>query len=367
MASSPPSEPRPGQVAALPVLTAATLLGLIGAGQHNYVMRSNGGDTSLLHALGMGMPYWYLWALLVPLVGGALRRLPLRRERWLLPAAVHLAIAFGVALLHSLLEMAIQHGLGLRHSSFSGFTEMSLSHALYQLPYDLLAYGAILGALIAVDSSRRARREQLATAALATQLAEARLAALRTQLNPHFLFNAMNSIAMLVRKREHDTAISMIAGLSALLRDFLAEHPPQEIPLRDELAFVERYLAVEQLRFQDRLTVRIEADPRALDAYVPNLVLQPLVENALKHGIARRASAGDLAIRASAENGTLTLSVADDGPGPNGNGHGEGVGLRNIAARLGHLYGARAGLRLERGPGGGALATLTLPYRRAPA
>ncbi|HEY9382087.1 MAG TPA: histidine kinase [Gemmatimonadales bacterium] len=370
MSSPPAREPRPGHVAVFPVFVAATLLGLIGAGQHNYVMRANGGDTTLLHALGMGMPYWYLWALVVPVVAEALRRLPLRRERWLRPASVHLAIALGVALLHSLFEMGIQHGLGLRHSSWAGFTELSIGHALYQLPYDLLAYGAILGVLMAVESSRRARREQLATAALGTQLAEARWHALRAQLNPHFLFNAMNSIAMLVRKGQNDTAVSMIAGLSALLRDFLAENPPQEVPLREELAFVERYLAVEQLRFQDRLRVRIEADPRALDAYVPNLVLQPLVENALKHGIARRAAAGDLAILASATPATLTLTVTDDGPGPNGSGNGRdaaaGVGLRNIRARLEHLYGPGERLRLEARPAGGALATITLPYRALP-
>ena len=359
--------PREGHVAAFPVFLAATLLGLIGAGQHNYVMRSNGGDPGLLHALGMGMPYWYLWALLVPLVAEALRRLPLRGERWRFSAALHLVIALGIAFLHSLLEMGVQHALGLRHSSLGGFTELSIGHALYQLPIDFLAYGAILGVLIAVDSSRRARREQLATAALATQLAEARLQALRTQLNPHFLFNAMNSIAMLIRKREHDTAVSMIAGLSGLLRDFLADNPPQQVLLRDELAFVERYLAVEQLRFQDRLRVRIEADPRALDALVPNLVLQPLVENAIKHGIAQRSSAGALTIRAVAAAATLTLTVADDGPGPAGNGNGNGsesgVGLRNIRARLAHLYGPGERLQLAVGPAGGALATVTLPYR----
>jgi len=353
--------------AALQVFVAASFLGLIAAGQHNLTMRATDGDITLLHALGMGMPYWYLWALFVPVVAGALRWFPLRRTRWLLAVTMHLVIALAVTLLHSWLEMGVQHVLGLRHGSFGAFTEMSLSHALWMLPYGLLAYGAILGALAAVDYSRRMKTEQLASAALGTQLAEARLQALRTQLNPHFLFNAMNSIAMLVRRKDNDTAVTMIAGLSDLLRYFLEERPPQEVRLRDELAFLERYLAVESVRFQDRLQVRIAADEGALDAYVPNLVLQPLVENALKHGISRRVSAGRLAIEAEATATTLTLRVRDDGPGPGAEtGDRAGVGLRNVRARLEQLYGAEQRLDLSSGPEGGALATITLPYRIRP-
>ena len=362
-----PQHPR--RVAAFQVFVVASLLGLIAAGQHNLTMRSDGGDITLWHALVMGMPYWYLWALFLPFVAWSARRFPLSRENWLAPATLQLGFALIATLLHSLLEMGVQHGLGMRHTSFGMLTIFSLSRAFWSLPTNLLAYLAILGIVIAADSSRRARQGELATASLGAELAESRLRALRSQLNPHFLFNAMNSIAMLVRKRQNDAAVTMIAGLSDLLRNVLDEHPPQEVPLRDELAFVERYLAVEQLRFQDRLKVRIAADARALDAYVPNLVLQPVVENALKHGIARRASAGNLTISAQADNGTLVLRVSDDGPGPdqpNGDGA-SGVGLRNIRARLQHLYGPEERFQLERGPQGGAVATLTLPYRASPA
>jgi two-component system, LytTR family, sensor kinase len=356
--------------AAVQVFVVATLLGLLAAGQHNLTMRATGGDISLGHALGMGMPYWYLWALFVPVVAGALRRFPFRREGWLGPVFLHLLIAVGITLLHSSLEMGVQHAIGVQHGRLSLLSDMSLSHALWMLPYGLLAYGAILGMLVAAGYSRRVRQEQLATAALGTQLAEARLQALRTQLNPHFLFNAMNSIAMLVRKRQNDAAVTMIAGLSDLLRYFLEERPPQEVRLRDELAFLERYLAVESVRFQDRLQVRIAADAGVLDAYVPNLVLQPLVENALKHGIARRVSAGRLAIEAEATATTLTLRVEDDGPGPEeeagAQAEGAGVGLRNVRARLEQLYGAEQTLVLAPGPSGGARATITLPYRTRP-
>ena len=356
--------------AALQVFVVASFLGLIAAGQHNLTMRATDGDITLPHALGMGMPYWYIWALFVPLVASALRRYPLRRRAWLGRVSLHLVIALGITLLHSWLEIGVQHALGVRHSTFGVFTELSFRHALWMMPYSLLAYGAILAALAAVDYSQRMRKEQLATAALGTQLAEARLQALRTQLNPHFLFNAMNSIAMLVRKKENDAAVTMIAGLSDLLRYFLEERPPQEVRLRDELAFLERYLAVESVRFQDRLQVRIAADAGALEAYVPNLVLQPLVENALKHGIARRVSAGRLAIEAEATATTLTLRVRDDGPGPDGDSSdwagGTGVGLRNVRARLQQLYGTEQRLDLSPGPEGGALATITLPYHARP-
>jgi signal transduction histidine kinase len=370
MRSLPEFGPPTRRTAAVQVFVVASLLGLIAAGQHNLTMRATGGDISLGHALGMGMPYWYVWALFVPVVAGALRRFPFRREQWLGPVFVHLAAALVITLLHSWLEMGVQHALGVRHGSFGLLTEMSIGHALWMVPYGLLAYGAILGMLVAVDYSRRVRREQLATAALGTQLAEARLRALRTQLNPHFLFNAMNSIAMLVRKKENDAAVTMIAGLSDLLRYFLEERPPQEVRLRDELAFLERYLAVESIRFQDRLQVRIAAGDGALDAYVPNLVLQPLVENALKHGIARRVSAGRLAIVAEATATTLTLRVEDDGPGPDDGVDARtgvaGVGLRNVRARLEQLYGAEQTLELSPGPSGGARATITLPYRTRP-
>jgi len=368
MPSRATEEPFLRRKTAVQVFVVATFLGLIASGQHNIIMRADGGPTNVWHALGMGMPYWYLWALFLPLVAAAARRFPLTSERWLAHAPLHLVIALGVILLVSVLEVGIQHGFGIRHGGFGLFTRMSVGRAFWQLPVNLLAYAAILGLVIAAESSRRARRDQIAASALGTELAEARLAALRAQLNPHFLFNAMHSIAMLVRRNDNVTAVTMIAGLSDLMRSFLDDHPPQEVSLREELAFLDRYLAVERLRFQDRLEVRIETDPRALDGLVPNLVLQPLVENAIKHGISRRAAAGRLEIEARSGNGTLTLTVKDDGPGLNGAGDAtQGIGLRNVRARLEHLYGSGHSFTLVEPPGGGALATVTLPYRVRPA
>jgi two-component system, LytTR family, sensor kinase len=156
--------------------------------------------------------------------------------------------------------------------------------------------------------------------------------------------------------------VRMLAGLGDLLRDVLEEDRPHEVPLRDELAFLERYLAIEQIR-ADRLQVRVDVAPEALDAQVPTLILQPIVENAIRHGISRSRTAGLLEISAQRENGTLLLSVRDDGPGMAAAGR-EGVGLANTRARLARMYGDEQRLEIESPGGGGARVTLRLPFHR---
>jgi LytS/YehU family sensor histidine kinase len=185
-------------------------------------------------------------------------------------------------------------------------------------------------------------------------------------LNPHFLFNAMNTIAMQVRKSANDDAVRMLAGLSDLLRYMLEDSRPPEVPLGEELAFVQRYLAIEQVRFQDRLQIEVDAAPGTSDALVPTLILQPLVENAIRHGISRRVQAGTLTIRARRTDDFLILQVEDDGPGLASDATpqpGTGLGLRNTRARLAQLYQANQDLELATSPTGGTLVTIRLPYR----
>jgi LytS/YehU family sensor histidine kinase len=194
------------------------------------------------------------------------------------------------------------------------------------------------------------------------------------QLNPHFLFNAMNTIAMLVRRQENSAAVRMVAGLSDLLRSVLEEAPPQEVPLRRELKFIERYLELERTRFADRLRQDIRIDADTLDALVPNLILQPLVENAVKHGVALRPAGGTVTITARRAGDRVVLAVEDDGAGvreayPNAVTPAtgipvsrSGIGLANIQARLDELYGDGARLDLQSRPDG-FVATVTLPYR----
>jgi LytS/YehU family sensor histidine kinase len=206
-----------------------------------------------------------------------------------------------------------------------------------------------------------------ATAArLELGLAEARVQALRTELNPHFFFNALNAISGLVRRGENDAAVQMLARLGELLRLTLDRDLAPEIPLYRELALLDRYLDIERARFGDRLTVDIALDPPAEDACVPALILQPLVENAIRHGITKCPGPGRIQILAKQSGTELELSVRDTGDGLGVRDltvRREGIGLSNTRARIAAMYGDAASLRLENAPGGGALVTLRIPWR----
>jgi LytS/YehU family sensor histidine kinase len=187
------------------------------------------------------------------------------------------------------------------------------------------------------------------------------------QLHPHFLFNSLNAITVLVRDRDTVAAGRMLDLLSDVLRQVLRSEQAHEVSLADELRFLERYLAIEQVRFSDRLTVRFDVEDTLLDAAVPEFLLQPLVENALRHGIAQRADAGAVEVSARRDDDTLVLSVTDNGPGPHAghrDGNGNGLGLANMRERLTNLYGSRAQLELRAAPQGGTVATVTIPFRR---
>jgi LytS/YehU family sensor histidine kinase len=197
-------------------------------------------------------------------------------------------------------------------------------------------------------------------------VATARLGALKAQLQPHFLFNTLNAIVVLVRQQKGRQAEETLARFSDLLRAVLADMDAQEVPLSRELEYLRLYLSIEQVRFPDRLRVQIDVDPELLDAAVPHMALQPLVENAIRHGIGRRSTSGVIAIRALREGASLQIEVSDDGPGfqQEGAPGGMGLGLANTRARLEQLYGGQAELRTGNAPGGGARAVLVLPYHQ---
>ena len=216
--------------------------------------------------------------------------------------------------------------------------------------------------------ARRARDEGMRASQLESQLMRTRLEALRAQLNPHFLFNALNTIAMLVRRQARDDALRGIVSLSDLLRRSLDEQSAQLVPLRAELPAVESYVAIERLRFRDRLRVRLDVAPETIDALVPGLLLQPLVENAIKHGVARRGDGGTVEVRSRREADMLVLEVADDGPGfPGGWGPASsgGIGLANTRERLERLYDGAYRFDAGAREGGGARVTIRIPFRLA--
>jgi LytS/YehU family sensor histidine kinase len=235
----------------------------------------------------------------------------------------------------------------------------------------MIVYAGIVAAGVAREYSLRYRarqdeatRLQAETAQLRAQLAEARLSALRSQIDPHFLFNTLNAVSALV-ERDPRGVRRMIARLSELLRHSLEGAGDAEITLRKEMEFVERYLEIMRIRFQGTLDVETEVDGEVLDALVPNLILQPLVENAVKHGVSRMKEGGRIHIAAWRDDGHVRLCVRDNGPGMNGGAPREGVGVRNTRERLAQLYGGEQELALVPAEGGGVEARVSLPFHTA--
>jgi LytS/YehU family sensor histidine kinase len=227
-------------------------------------------------------------------------------------------------------------------------------------------YFAVLGSIYSFMYFTEAREREAQSARLSAQLAEARLGALRMQLNPHFLFNSLNAIGVLVRDQNIAGASRMLELLGDVLHSVLRSDARHEIPLSEEIQFLEQYLAIEQVRFSDRLQVSWSIDDRARSAPVPGFILQPLVENALRHGIAKRGDLGTINVGARIDGDSLVLSVSDNGPGlAPSEVESAGVGLANTRERLRTMYGAAASLTLESRPGGGAIATIRVPYSQA--
>lgn len=309
---------------------------------------------------------WFLYALLTPLVLRAGRRFPLHRPHIGRHVGIHVIGALALCVAWASLGTALRLLMFPIPPVGDALREYA-SWILTTLPFGVAVYFALVGIEHALFYFAEAREHEVQAVRLAGQLAESRLGALRMQLNPHFLFNSLNAITVLVRDRNTAGAERMLDLLSDVLRQVLRADSAHETRLSTEIAFVERYLAIEQVRFSDRLRSRIVVDPSVREAVVPTFVLQPLVENALRHGLARKASAGMLDVTARRDGDDVVLTVRDDGPGlttltPPGS----GVGLTNTRARLTTLYGDRASVVVADAPEGGAIATVRLPFRHAP-
>jgi two-component system LytT family sensor kinase len=310
----------------------------------------------------------WVGALVTPLVLGAGDRFPLERRGWARNLAIHLAFMFVLGIGQLALISFILPLLGT-FAPFAGktFSETLTILLVLSLHGNLVSYWIILGIQHAVRTYRRYQERELHAAELKVELARAQLGALKTQLQPHFLFNTLNAIMVLVRQERGRCAEDMLARLGDLLRCVLDDALTQEVPLRRELEYVRLYLSIEEMRFPDRLRVEISAPAEVLDAAVPSMSLQPLVENAVRHGIGQSASAGRIAVRAARADGVLEVTVTDDGPGlpATASDGGRGIGLANTRARLHALYGAAGVLSVENGAQGGTIATLKVPYREA--
>lgn len=309
--------------------------------------------------------YAYIWALVTPLVLWLARRYRLEQDHWRRNLQLHVLFSTACAVLVGCMLYAFNALYWDRPQGGTGPLWLISRTIILNASENYGIYCLILLARHALDYYRRYTAGERRAAQLQTRLAQAQLHALKMQLQPHFLFNTLHSISALVYK-DVEAADKMIARLGDFLRLTLENSGTQEVTLQQELEFLKCYLEIERIRFQDRLTTTLDIDPHALNTQVPNLILQPIVENAIRHGIAPRSTPGRIDILAERKNGTLRIRIKDNGPGLILNrsldgGFKEGVGLANTRARLEQLYGAAHRFELANDPRGGLVVTLEIP------
>ena len=312
----------------------------------------------------MNLALWTGYALWTPAIFWLGRHFRFDRRDWKRAIAVHVPASFLITATHLAFVGLLRYYLqGLR----GGTPDLSttLFDAFFRTVDQILpVYWALIGLQHAVDYYREARAREVRSARLETRLMESQLQALQQQLHPHFLFNTLHAISTLVH-RDPEKADLMIERLSDLLRITLRKVAVQEVELAEELEYLRAYLDIEQVHFGSRLRIEYRIDVAAMDVLVPTLILQPIVENAIRHGLEPMARPGTLSVDAQADGDTLWLRVRDDGAGlPKSWKRREGVGLTNTRSRIDRLYGERAALTVRENPGGGVLVDIYIPLRR---
>jgi len=310
--------------------------------------------------VAFGAAQWYAWVFVAPLIDRRVRRSrPIDRAGIARVIGGHVVLWGVFATAHGALVAAVSSSL--RPDERIGFGEGLVG----QLVPDAILYTAIAAGFTIAEQRRR---QTEVAERLRAEVAEARLDALRQQLNPHFLFNTLNHIVVQLRSGEVEPAQRMLLSLSELLREVLRERA-QLIPLRDEMRMVEQYLDIERARFGDRLQAEVTFEPRMMDALVPSLILQPLLENAMRHGVSAADGCCRLSLTARGRDDRLVIEVRDGGPGLSSDpgargGGGQGIGLRNTSERLRYLYGSNHTFELAPFDGGGLRVTLDVPFQR---
>jgi two-component system LytT family sensor kinase len=321
-------------------------------------------------ALKLTFLMWAIWGVLAPLIVELAFHFPLERSRLPVSLVVHLVAFTAIFLIKQSVATHVMENFNFVHQEGGGplpEAEEKMKHdgppIAVRILIDGLIYSMVVSVCQTVAWSRRAHERELRALTAEAHLATARLEVLRMQLNPHFLFNALNGISTLVHT-DPRTADDMIANLSQLLRLSLDSSDEQEIPLRRELDFLQCYLDIEKARFGDRLRIEREIAPETLTAFVPPLLLQPLIENALRHGLGSETGPGLIRLSVRLQEGTLHIEVSDNGRGlRDADESTGGIGLTNTRARLHELYGARHRLVLRNGDLGGCTVEIEIPCR----
>ncbi len=308
---------------------------------------------------------WWLWALLAPVVFWLDRRFPLSRAGWRRSLTGHLLGFLGVLLTHELGYVVLERIAGWSLIPGLPVGRQILLFISKRASFDLLVYAALVGLSRLAHIYRRYQERELRASQLEAQLTRAELEVLRSQLQPHFLFNTLNTISSLVHS-DGAAAERVVSRLGDLLRLSLSHTGQHELTLREELEFLGHYVDIQRSRFRERLEVEIDVPASVLEARVPTFILQPLVENAIRHGIEPREGPGRVTVRVERRGSRLVLEVSDDGTGlTGGNGSGRGIGLANTRARLEQLYGGDQSIALANRPEGGVVVRLEVPWRLA--
>src|SRR5688572_3469524 len=335
---------------------------------YNYISLFTDREPSFPMLLLLNTTFWCCWALLVPGVIWMGRRFPLQRDTWIANAGIHIISVAVFVFLHALLTVTLRgpilSWMGREWSWWPAFQQLFFLN----FDWEMMVYWGVLGISMALDFQRTAQAQVLNSAQLETRLAEASLQSLQRQLHPHFLFNTLHTISALMHK-DPETADAMLAQLADLLRLTLDRVGTQEVPLKEELDFLQKYISIERTRFGDRLQVSMHIDPETLDAAVPNLLLQPLVENAIRHGIAKKIEGGRVEISATRSGDELCLAVRDTGPGIAADKRSAlttGVGLTNTRSRLEHLFGERHRFEFHEPADGGLAVRIAIPFSVEP-
>lgn len=335
-------------------------------GLSRWTLLPAGPQHTYVNLLGVNLATWLGWGVLAPAVFALGRRVPFERARWAGPLAVHVGLSIAITGMHGLLVTTVRVGLQSASGLDPAWAPSVVEHFLRSVDLHVPVYWGLIGLQHAVDSGRAVHASDIRAARAETRLVESQLQALHRQVHPHFLFNTLHAVSALVHTNP-DKADQMIERLSDMLRVTLGHSARHVVPLREELGFLQAYVEIEQINLGERLHVDVRIDDAAYDALVPTLLLQPLAENAVRHGLSTRVAGGTMWIRAVVDGERLVITVADDGAGLGAGARpGHGVGMANTRARVEALYGGAASLAIGRRLGGGTEVVVRLPLDLGP-